>query len=120
MTNSLATFPLFKIRRGLTSDFLAKAQALADEEHVSIAQYLAGMMKHIFLGHDLSKIHFYQDGSGDTYNVDVIQKLIDEAHADDAAGLTITCNSKEEVDALFEQWKKESDERVKNGNKVPA
>jgi hypothetical protein len=120
MANSLAAFPLFKVRKSSTDDFLAKALALAKEENVSLSQYLAGMMKHMLLGHDLSKIHFYQDGSGDTYNEDVLDKIHEEALADDAAGLTITCNSKEEVDALFEQWKKESDERVKNGNKVPA
>jgi hypothetical protein len=99
---------------------LKRARALAKEENVSLPKYLAGMLKHAIRGHDLSKIHFYQDGSGDTYNEDVIQKLIDEAHEDDAAGLTITCNSKEELDALFEQWEKESDERIRNGNKVPA
>jgi hypothetical protein len=105
MTNSLATFPLFKIRRDLTSDFLAKAQALADEEHVSVAQYLAGMMKHIFLGHDLSKIHFYQDGSGDTYNEDVLDRLHEEFEAESKAGLTTICNTKEELFAHLRKIK---------------
>jgi hypothetical protein len=120
MTNSLAAFPLFKIRGDTTNDFLAKARVLAKEENVSLSQYLAGMLKHALRGHDLSKIHFYQDGSGDTYNTDVLDEIARQSDADKAAGLTIACNSKEEMDALFEQWEKESDERIKNGNKVPA
>ena len=76
---------------------------MAREENVSLPKYLAGMLKHAIRGHDLSKIHFYQDGSGDTYNVDVIQKLIDEAHADDAAGELKTFNSTEEGLAYLDE-----------------
>jgi hypothetical protein len=75
----------------------------AKEENVSLLKYLLGMLWHATRGHDLSKIHFYQDGSGDTYNVDVIQKLIDEAHAELAAGLTSSGKTKEE---LFAHLKK--------------
>jgi hypothetical protein len=120
MASSSVTFPLFNVKKDTTSDFLAKARMLAKEENVSLPKYLAGIIKHMLLGHDLSKIHFYQDGSGDTYNVDVIQKLIDEAHAESAAGLTVVCNSKEELDAFFAKLEMESDERIKNGNKVSA
>ncbi|MDR1528775.1 MAG: hypothetical protein LBS22_04310 [Puniceicoccales bacterium] len=122
MASSSTAFPLFGVSEedDTPTNFLKRARALAKEENVSLPKYLIGMLRHSLRGHDLSKIHFYQDGSGDTYNEDVIDKLVEEAHAESEAGLTTTCNSDEEVVALFEQWKKESDERIRNGNKLPA
>jgi hypothetical protein len=120
MTNSLATLPIFKVSDDTTQDFLAKARAFAAEEQVSRPKYLAGMLKHALRGHGLSKVHFYQDGSGDTYYEPVLDKLYDETMTASAAGLITVCNGGEEVFALLDQWEMESDERKKNGNKVSA
>ncbi|MDR1173622.1 MAG: hypothetical protein LBK24_02400 [Puniceicoccales bacterium] len=109
MTNSLAAFPLFKIRKKTTDDFLAKAEVLAKEENVSLSQYLAGMLKHALRGHDLSKIHFYQDGSGDTYNTDVLDEIARQSDVESAAGLTTVCKTKEELFAHLEKLKAEVD-----------
>jgi hypothetical protein len=110
MANAVATFPLLSVSEDDTpASFLKRARALAKEENVSLPKYLLGMLRHALRGHDLSKIHFYQDGSGDTYNVDVLQKLIDEAHAESAAGLTTVCNSKEELFAHLEKLEAEAD-----------
>jgi hypothetical protein len=81
---------------------------LAKEENVSLPKYLIGMLRHSLRGHDLSKIHFYQDGSGDTYNEEVIDKLVEEAHAESAAGLTTICNTKEESDEHFRKLREEA------------
>jgi hypothetical protein len=121
MANAVATFPLLSVSEDDTpASFLKRARALAKGENVSLLQYVAGMLRHALRGDNLTNVHFYQDGSGDTYNTDDLDRMHEETLADKAAGRTITCNSKEEMDALFEQWKKESDERIKNGNKVPA
>jgi hypothetical protein len=122
MASSSATFPLFNVsdEEDTPTNFLKRARALAKEEKVSLPKYLIGMLRHSLRGHDLAHVHFYQDGSGDTYNTDDLDEIARQSDADDAAGLTITCNSKEELDVLFEQWEKESDERIRNGNKVPA
>ncbi|MDR2628829.1 MAG: hypothetical protein LBC30_02465 [Puniceicoccales bacterium] len=122
MASSVATFPLFGVSEDddTPTSFLKRARALAKEENVSLPKYLAGMLKHAVRGHDLSKIHFYQDGSGDTYDVEEVRRTHEETLAESAAGLTTVCNSDEEVFALLEQWKKESDERIRNGNKLSA
>jgi hypothetical protein len=122
MASSSATFPLFGIpeEEDTPASFLKRARANAKEENVSLPKYLAGMLKHAVRGHDLSKIHFYQDGSGDTYDVEEVRRTHEETLAESAAGLTIVCNSKEEMDALFAKWEMESDERIKNGNKLSA
>jgi hypothetical protein len=111
MASSSATFPLFNVsdEEDTPTNFLKRARALAKEEKVSLPKYLIGMLRHSLRGHDLSKIHFYQDGSGDTYNVDVLQKLIDEAHAESAAGLTVVCKTKEEALAYLEKLEAEVD-----------
>jgi hypothetical protein len=78
MTNSSATLPIFNISDD-TRDFLAKARAAAAEEHVSLPKYLAGMLRHAIRGHDLSKVHFYQDGTGDTYYEPVLEEALRQA-----------------------------------------
>jgi hypothetical protein len=82
---------------------------LAKEENVSLPKYLIGMLRHSLRGHDLSKIHFYQDGSGDTYNEEVIDKLVEEAHAESAAGLTTRGNTKEELFAHLRELREAVD-----------
>jgi hypothetical protein len=89
-----------------------KIRAKAKEENVTIAQYLAAMLRHALKGHDLSKIHFYQDGSGLTYNVDFIEESFRQAEEDIAAGRGYHCETKEEVHALFAKW----DAEVEAGN----
>jgi hypothetical protein len=89
-----------------------KIRAKAKEENVTIVQYLAAMLRHALKGHDLSKIHFYQDGSGQTYNVDVLEKIHEETMAESKAGLTYRCETTEEVHALFAKW----DAEVEAGN----
>jgi hypothetical protein len=111
MASSVATFPLFSVSGeddDTLANFLKRARALAKEENVSLPKYLAGMLKHAVRGHDLSKIHFYQDGSGDTYNVDVLEKIFKEAHAESAAGLTTICKTKEEEDEHFRKLREEA------------
>jgi hypothetical protein len=111
MASSSATFPLFNVSDGDDSptNFLKRARALAKEENVSLPKYLAGMLKHVIRGHDLSKIHFYQDGSGDTYNEDVLDRIHEETLAESAAGLTVVCKTKEESDEFFRRLKEEID-----------
>jgi hypothetical protein len=110
MANAVATFPLLSVSEDDTpASFLKTARTLAKEENVSLPKYLLGMLRHALRGHDLSKIHFYQDGSGDTYDVDALQKLIDEAHADDAAGELKTFNSAEEGLAYLAEIRKAVD-----------
>ncbi|MDR1255523.1 MAG: hypothetical protein LBJ94_01160 [Puniceicoccales bacterium] len=82
-----------------------KIRAKAKEENVTIAQYLAGMLRHALKGHDLSKIHFYQDGSGQTYNLDVLDEIQQESDADFAAGRGYRCETKEQVHALLVKLK---------------
>jgi hypothetical protein len=109
MANSFAAFPLFKIRQKTTDDFLAKAEVLAKEENVSLLQYIAGMLKHSLRGDNLAHVHFFQDGSGDTYNTDDLDRMHEEALADDAAGLITVCNTKEESDEFFRKLEAEVD-----------
>jgi hypothetical protein len=71
-------------------------------------------MKHALRGHDLSKIHFYQDGSGDTYNVEFIDKAFKQMEEDSKAGLTMVCNSKEEALAHLEKLEAEADAGEEN------
>ncbi|MDR1891012.1 MAG: hypothetical protein LBQ23_02400 [Puniceicoccales bacterium] len=112
MTNSLATLPIFNISDDTTQDFLAKARAAAAEEHVSLPKYLAGMLRHALRGDNLANIHFYQDGSGDTYDVEAIRKMCEQSEAASAAGLSYRCKTIEESLALLDKW----DEEVKMGN----
>jgi hypothetical protein len=109
MANSVATFPLFNVKKDTTDGFLARARARAKEENVSLPKYLAAMIKHMCYGHDLSKIHFYQDGSGDTYNEDDLDRMHDEFEAESKAGLTVVCNTKEEALAYLEKLEAEVD-----------
>jgi hypothetical protein len=78
------------------------------------------MIKHMLLGHDLSKIHFFQDGSGDTYNEDVLDEIFEEAHAELAAGLTTICNTKEESDEHFRKLREEAAREKENQKYVSA
>jgi hypothetical protein len=110
MVNAVATFPLLSVSEDDTpASFLKRARALAKEENVSLPKYLLGMLRHALRGHDLSKIHFYQDGSGDTYNVDVIDKAFKQMEEDSKAGLTTICNTKEEALAHLEKLEAEVD-----------
>jgi hypothetical protein len=111
MASSSATFPLFGVSDGDDSptNFLKRARALAKEENVSLPKYLAGMLKHAIRGHDLSKIHFYQDGSGDTYNVEEVRRTHEETLAESAAGLTTRGNTKEELFAHLRELRKAVD-----------
>jgi hypothetical protein len=84
MTSAAKSFILSEA--DLDRGVFRKIRVKAKEENVTIAQYLAGMLRHALKGHDLSKIHFYQDGSGQTYNVDVLEKMFAESDANDAAG----------------------------------
>jgi hypothetical protein len=108
MTNSSATLPIFNISDD-TRDFLAKARAAAAEEHVSLPKYLAGMLRHAIRGHDLSKVHFYQDGTGDTYNTDVLDKIAEQSDAESEAKLTTVGETKEELFAHLRELRKAVD-----------
>ncbi|MDR1890632.1 MAG: hypothetical protein LBQ23_00395 [Puniceicoccales bacterium] len=107
MVNSSATFPIFSIPEDSTQDFLARARALAAEEHVSLPKYLAGMLRHAIRGDNLANIHFYQDGSGDTYDVEEVRRTHEETLAESAAGLTTVCNTMEESDEHFRKLREE-------------
>jgi hypothetical protein len=110
MASSAATFPLFCLSNDeddTPASLLKRARALAKEENVSLPKYLMGMLKHAIRGHDLSKIHFYQDGSGDTYNEDVLDEIARQSDADKAAGLTTICKTKEEDDEFFRKLEAE-------------
>jgi hypothetical protein len=104
MVNSSATFSLFSVSDD-TKDFLAKARAAAAEEHISLPKYLAGMLRHAIRGDNLANIHFYQDGSGDTYDVEAIRKMCEQSDAESAAGLTTVCHTKEELFAHLDKIK---------------
>jgi hypothetical protein len=101
-------------------DLMASVRARAKEENVSVPKFIRGMIRHAMRGDDLSNLHFYQDGSGDTYDVEAIRKMCEQSEAESKAGLTTVCNSDEEVFALLNQWEMESDERKRSGNRVPA
>ncbi|MDR1255392.1 MAG: hypothetical protein LBJ94_00465 [Puniceicoccales bacterium] len=95
MTSAAKSFILSEA--DLDRGVFRKIRVKAKEENVTIAQYLAGMLRHALKGHDLSKIHFYQDGSGQTYNVDVLEKIHEETMAEDARGELETFFSDEEA-----------------------
>jgi hypothetical protein len=99
MASSSATFPLFGVSDGddTPTNFLKRARVLAKEENVSLPKYLAGMIKHILRDDNLAHVHFFQDGSGDTYNTDDLDKMHEKTLADDAAGLTTKGETKEEL-----------------------
>ncbi|MDR1173821.1 MAG: hypothetical protein LBK24_03445 [Puniceicoccales bacterium] len=105
MMNSSATFPLFGLsdEDETPANLLKRARANAKEENVSLPKYLMGMLWHAIHGHDLSKIHIYQDGSGDTYDVEEVRRTHEEALAESAAGLTTVCKTKEELFAHLEK-----------------
>jgi toxin YoeB len=88
-------------------DFLAKTRAAAADEHISFLKYLAGMLKHALRGHDLSKIHFYPDDSGDTDYESVLDKRYDETIVESAPGLITICHTKEESDEHFRKLRDE-------------
>jgi hypothetical protein len=87
---------------------MAKLQALADEENVSLPQYLAGMLRHSLRGDNLAHVHFFQDGSGDTYNTDDLDEIARQSDAESAAGLTTICKTKEESDEHFRKLREEA------------
>jgi hypothetical protein len=103
MANSSATSPPFKSKGNTTNDFLAKAKALADEENVSLAQYVAGMLRHALRGDNLANVHFFQDSSGDPYNTDDLNRMHEEALADDVAGELKTFKNAEEGLAYLDE-----------------
>jgi hypothetical protein len=117
MASSVAVCPphvLLDENDTLTS-FLKRARAKAKEENVPLSRYLAAMIWHYFRGHDLSKIHFYQDGSGDTYNEEILDKSFKQFEAESEAGLSYRCETAEEGLALLKKWKEEAiGEREKN------
>jgi hypothetical protein len=117
MANSSATFSFFGSSDDTTQDFLAKARAAAAEEHVSLLKYLAGMLRHAIRGDSLANIHFYQDGSGDTYDVEAIRKMCEQSEAESAAGRTTVCHTMEESDEDFRKLREEgSREKEKKQN----
>jgi hypothetical protein len=112
MASSVATFPLFTVSDeddDTPANFLKRARALAKEENVSLPKYLAGMLKHAVRGDNLANVHFFQDGSGDTYNTDDLDRMHEEALADDAAGLTSSGKTKKELFAHLEKLEAEAD-----------
>jgi hypothetical protein len=72
------------------------------------------MPKHALRGHDLSKVHFYQDGSGDNYSEPVLDQLYDETMAESVAGLTTVCHTKEESDEHFRKPREEVARKKEN------
>jgi hypothetical protein len=109
MANSMVSFPPFKVSWGTVDNDLASLQALADEEKVSLPKYLLGMLKHAVKGDNLANVHFFQDGSGDTYNTDDLDRMHKEFEAESKAGLTTICNTKEESDEHFRKLREEID-----------
>jgi hypothetical protein len=99
----MVSFPPFKVSWGTVDNDLASLQALADEEKVSLPKYLLGMLKHAIRGDNLANVHFFHDGSGDTYNTDDLDKMHEEALADEAAGELKTFNSAEEGLAYLDE-----------------
>jgi hypothetical protein len=85
----------------LRKDVVPQLQAGALEEHVSILQYITGIIKHFACGDDHSRIHFYQDGSGDAHNEDVPSKIDEETMGDSRARLSYCCETAEERLALL-------------------
>jgi hypothetical protein len=108
MANAVKNFVVKKSDFSEDDDLFEKIIACAKEENVTPAQYVAGMLWHALRGHDLSKIHFYQDGSGDTYDVEEVRRTHEQAMAESAAGLTYRCETREEGIALLNKWKEEA------------
>ncbi|MDR0693414.1 MAG: hypothetical protein LBF49_02465 [Puniceicoccales bacterium] len=108
MADSSEKFPLLALAEegGSSASFLKMARALAKEENISLPKYLMGMIWHSVHGHNLSKIHFYQDGSGDTYDIEFIGEVFRQMEADDAAGKLKTFNSAEEGLAYLAEIRK--------------
>jgi hypothetical protein len=109
MANSMVSFPPFKVSWGTVDNDLASLQALADEEKVSLPKYLLGMLKHAIRGDNLANVHFFQDGSGDTYNTDDLDRMHEEFEAESKAGLTTKGKTKEELLAHLEKLEAEVD-----------
>jgi hypothetical protein len=111
MASSSATFPLFNVseEEDTPTSFLKRARALAKEEKVSLPKYLIGMLRHALRGDNLANVHFYQDGSGDTYNTDDLDRMHEETLADEAAGKLKTFNSAEEGLAYLAEIRKAVD-----------
>jgi hypothetical protein len=59
------------------------------------------MLRHSLRGDNLAHVHFFQDGSGDTYNTDDLDRMHEEFEAESKAGLTVVCKTKEESDEFF-------------------
>ncbi|MDR1433242.1 MAG: hypothetical protein LBI61_02800 [Puniceicoccales bacterium] len=84
-------------------DLLAKARALAVEERVSLPKYLAAMLWHAIRGHDLANIHFFQDGSGDSYDSEVIRKMCEQAREESARGECLVFETDDECRNYFKE-----------------
>jgi hypothetical protein len=89
------------------------ARALATEGYVSIPKYLAGLLRDAVRGDDLAKIHFYQDGSGDTYDVEEIRGRHEETVTEAAAGQSNRYKTAEEGFASFKKWKEDALREIK-------
>jgi hypothetical protein len=96
MVNAAKKFVLGESDFSEADGLLEKIIACATEESVTPAQYMVAMLWHAMRGHDLSKIHFYQDGSGQTYNEDVLTEMHEQTMAEDRAGELETFHSAEE------------------------
>jgi hypothetical protein len=118
MVNSSATFSLFSVPDD-AQDFLAKARAAAAEEHVSLLKYLAGMLRHVIREDNLANIHFYQDGSGNTYDVEAIRRLYEQSEAKSASGPTPICNTREESDEHFTKLREDAAREKEKQQNVP-
>jgi hypothetical protein len=96
MANALKNFVIGESDFSEAEGLLEKIISAAAEENVTPAQYMVAMLWHAMKGHDLSVIHFDQDGSGDTYNTEVLDKMFKQSDAESAAGELKALSSAEE------------------------
>jgi hypothetical protein len=99
MMNSSMTFPIFSTSH-TTQNFPINTRALDAEKYVSLPKFLVGMLFHAICRDNLGTIHFSQDDSGDTSDVEEVRQTQEETLAESAAGFTTVCNSDEGVFAL--------------------
>jgi hypothetical protein len=66
----------------VAEELVETIRARVAEENVSLPKFIRGMLRHALRGHDFSRIHFYRDGSGDAYNVDVLTKIHEQSMAE--------------------------------------
>jgi hypothetical protein len=101
MANSSMIFPIFIISH-TSQNFPANTRALGAEEYISLPKLLSGMLLHAICRDNLGTIHFYQDDSRDSSDVEGVRQTNDETLAESVAGFTTICKSDEEVFALWE------------------